>query len=323
MTRPVLLLTGRPPEATLAALEQAFETHRLWEANPEDAMLSGIAERVQAIGVFGKRPVNEALLSRFPKLAIVSNFGVGYDLVDAGWASKNGVVVTNTPDVLNDEVADTAVGLLIAAVREFGPAEAHVREGRWAKEGPYRLTSSLRGRTVGVVGMGRIGQVIAKRLQAFDLPIVYHSRKANPEVAFRHYPDLVAMARDVDTLIVIIPGGPSTAKLVNAEVLAALGSNGVVVNVARGTVIDEQALIAALRDGVILSAGLDVFEKEPEVPAELIALPNCVLLPHVGSASTATRQAMAQLVVDNLTAFAKGEPPLTPVAETPFAGWKG
>lgn len=322
MTKPVLLAIGRPPQGAFAALGETFTVERPFDAPDPEAALGAAANDVEAIAQFGKRPVDAALMARLPKLRIVANFGVGYDLVDAAHAGANGVIVTNTPDVLNEEVADTALGLLIATVREFGGAERWLREGRWAKEGPYRLTGSLRGRTVGIVGMGRIGKAIGRRIEAFGLPVVYHSRRPAEGVPYRHYPDLVAMARDVDTLVVIIPGGAATKELINAEVLAALGPDGVLVNVARGSVVDEPALIAALKDGTILGAGLDVFAQEPHVPAELVALPNCVLLPHVGSASVATRQAMAQLVIDNLAAYAAREAPLTPVEETPFSGWR-
>ncbi|GLK78903.1 2-hydroxyacid dehydrogenase [Methylopila turkensis] len=321
MSRPVLIATGRPPEEALEALERVFDVRRLWEAPSLDALLADGAGEAEAIASFGKRPVDADLLERLPRIRIVSHFGVGYDSVDAAFAARRGIVVTNTPDVLNEEVADTALGLLITTVREFAAAERWLREGRWSGEGPYRLTSSLRGRTVGVIGMGRIGRAIARRLDAFDLPVVYHSRRPQPDLAYRHYPDLVAMAREVDTLIAILPGGAETKGVINAEVFRALGPDGVLINVARGSVVDEPALIAALRDGVILAAGLDVFAQEPHVPEELIALPNAVLLPHVGSASVATRRAMADLVVANLEAYAAGEPPLTPVAETPFKGW--
>lgn len=316
-SRPRLLLTGRPPDDVRATLERTFRTVDL----QDDAALQREAAQIEAVAVFAKRPVDEALMARLPQLRIIANFGVGYDVVDARAAAKRGVVVTNTPHVLDDEVADTAVGLLIATVREFGAAERHLRAGRWASEGPFRLTSSLRGRTIGLVGMGRIGQAIARRLEGFALPVVYHSRRPNPAVAYPHHPDLTAMAAEVDTLIVIVPGGAATRNLVDAGVLAALGRDGVVINMARGTVIDEEALIAALRDGVIRAAGLDVYAHEPQVPAELIALENAVLLPHVGSASVATRRAMADLVVANLEAYAAGEPPLSPVEETPFRGW--
>ncbi|MFD1332213.1 2-hydroxyacid dehydrogenase [Methylopila musalis] len=316
-SRPDLLLVGRPADDLRAALGRSFRVTDL----ADEAAAARVGPEVEAIAAFGKGPVDDALMARLPRLRIVANFGVGYDGVDAAAAARRGIVVTNTPNVLDDEVADTAVGLLIATVREFGAAERHLRAGRWASEGPFRLTSSLRGRTVGLVGMGRIGQAIARRLEAFGLPVVYHSRRPNPDVPYAHYPDLAAMAAEVDTLVVIVPGGADTKNLIDARILAALGPDGVLVNMARGSVIDEDALIAALRDGVIRSAGLDVYAHEPHVPAALIALENAVLLPHVGSASVATRRAMADLVVANLEAYAAGEPPLSPVAETPFRGW--
>lgn len=316
-SRPRLLLTGRPPDDVRAALERTFGIVELWD----ESALERDGAKVEAVAMFGKRPVDEALMARLPRLRIIANFGVGYDAVDAEAAESRGVVVTNTPNVLDDEVADTAIGLMIATVREFGAAERYLRAGRWASEGPFRLTSSLRGRSIGLVGMGRIGQAIARRLEGFGLPVVYHSRRPNPAVPYPHYPELTAMAAEVDTLIVIVPGGAATRNLVDAGVLAALGPDSVVINMARGTVIDEPALIAALKNGVIHAAGLDVYAHEPQVPAELMALENTVLLPHVGSASVATRRAMADLVVANLEAYAAGEPPLSPVEETPFRGW--
>lgn len=260
------------------------------------------------------------MLARFPKLEIVASFGVGYDHVDSAWAAQHGVIVTNTPDVLTEEVADTALGLLIATLREFIRADKYVRAGRWQTQDYPLSTGSLRDRKVGMVGMGRIGQAIARRLDASLVPVVYHSRKPAPGVAYKHYPNLIEMAKEVDTLVVITPGGPTTAKLINAEVLDALGPRGVVINVARGSVIDEAALIEALKSGKILAAGLDVFAAEPTVPEELRAMDNVVLLPHIGSASVVTRNAMNQLVVDNLKAWFSGRPPLTPVAETPVKG---
>jgi lactate dehydrogenase-like 2-hydroxyacid dehydrogenase len=225
--------------------------------------------------------------------------------------------VTNTPDVLNEVVADTALGLLLCTVREFPQADRYLRTGAWMDK-PYRLTQgTLRDRTVGIVGMGRIGKAIAKRLDAFGVPVVYHAR--NPQdVTYKYYPKLLDMARDVDTLMIIVPGGAATLNMINAEVFKALGPRGVVINMARGTVIDEPALIEALKNRTIFSAGLDVFAKEPQVPKELIEMDHVVLLPHVGSASEHTREAMDQLVVDNILAWAAGKPPLTPVAETPY-----
>jgi lactate dehydrogenase-like 2-hydroxyacid dehydrogenase len=261
---------------------------------------------------------NRESLARFPKLEIIASFGVGYDHVDAAYAREHNIMVTNTPDVLTEEVADVAMGLLISTLREFVKADRYVRSGLWQTQNYPLSVGSLRDRKVGIVGMGRIGQAIARRIEASRVPVFYHSRKPAADVSYKHYPDLIEMAKAVDTLIVIVPGGASTNKMINAEVLKALGPRGVIVNVARGSVIDEQALMAALKSGTILAAGLDVFEKEPNVPDELKAMQNVVLLPHIGSASVVTRNAMDQLVVDNLKNWFAGKPPLTPVAETPI-----
>jgi len=256
-------------------------------------------------------------LSHLPKLEIVASFGVGYDNIDTAYAREHNIVVTNTPDVLTEEVADVTMGLLIATLREFIKADSFVRSGLW-QNGNYPLSvGSLRDRTVGLVGMGRIGQAIARRLDASRVPVVYHSRNPANGVSYKHYPDLIEMAKAVDTLVVIVPGGAATAKMINADVLKALGSRGVLINVARGSVVDEPALVEALKSGTILAAGLDVFAAEPDIPDELKAMQNVVLLPHIGSASVVTRNAMDQLVVDNLKTWFAGDPPLTPVPETP------
>ena len=266
-------------------------------------------------------PIDAAFMARFPKLEIVANLGVGYDNIDAKAAAARGIVVTNTPDVLTDETADTAMGLLLNAVREFPAAERWLRAGNWLEK-PFRLTASLRERTMGIVGLGRIGKAIAARAEAFGVKIVYHGRRPQPDVAYPYFDSLIGMAKSVDILMVVVPGGPETRNLIDAKVLAALGPNGILVNIARGTIVDEPALIHALKTGIILGAGLDVFAQEPKVPADLVALDNVVLLPHVGSASRHTRDLMNQLVVDNLFAWADGVPPPTPVAETPWTGWK-
>jgi lactate dehydrogenase-like 2-hydroxyacid dehydrogenase len=238
--------------------------------------------------------------------------------MDVAWAAGHGITLTNTPGVLNEEVADTALGLLLCTVRELPQAERYLRAGKWL-ERDYRLTpATLRGGTVGLIGMGRIGQAIARRLEAFQVTVVYHSRRPQAGVAYKHYSGLADMARDVDVLLAIVPGGPGTANIINAEVLDALGPQGIFINMARGSVVDDAALIKALREKRILSAGLDVYRNEPNVPKELLELDNVVLLPHLGSASVATRQAMDQLVIDNLLAWGAGKPPLTPVAETPW-----
>ena len=234
-------------------------------------------------------PVPGSLMARFPKLEILSSFGVGYDRIDVKWAAAHGVVVTNTPNVLNEEVADTALGLLLCTVREFPQADRFVRTGRWAEQGYPLSKATLRNRTVGIVGMGAIGQAIARRLEAFRVPLAYHTRQPHHELAYRYYPKLADMARDVDILLIVVPGGAATQNIINAQVLDALGPDGILINMARGSVVDEPALIEALREKRIMSAGLDVYAKEPEVPAQLIAMENVVLFPHLGTASVYPR----------------------------------
>jgi lactate dehydrogenase-like 2-hydroxyacid dehydrogenase len=315
-----VVLFGPAKPTIVKGLETACTVYKAADASDRDAFIakhSGVRAIACAQG-----QMSASLLERFPKLEIIASFGVGYDHVDAKYAAAHGIIVTNTPEVLTEEVADTALGLLLCTVRELPQAERHVRSGQWAKQNFPLSKATLRNRTVGIVGMGAIGQAIARRLDAFGVPVVYHTRKPRPDVSYRHYPKLTDMARDVDTLLVIVPGGASTANMINAEVLDALGPNGIVINMARGSVVDEQALIKALKDKRILAAGLDVYAKEPEVPQELIDLDNVVLLPHVGSASVHTRQKMDQLVADNILAWAAGKPPLTPVPETPWRAWK-
>ena len=318
--RPEVLLIG-PLRPVLAKGLTEFTVHSLAGATDRDALLASIAH-LRAMAVSAPvLPIDDALLTRLPKLEIISSFGVGYDHIDAAAAAKRGIVVTHTPDVLTEEVADTAIGLLLCTVRELPQGERHVRAGKWPK-GNYPLSrATLRNRTVGLVGMGRIGLAIARRLEAFGVPIVYHTRQPRPELAYRHYPQLIDMARAVDTLVVIVPGGPATRNMIDAPVLEALGPDGILINVARGSVVDEDALIAALRERKIMAAGLDVFVNEPEVPEELLTMENVVLLPHLGSASVFTREKMDQLLVDNIRAWAAGQPPLTPVPETPWRSW--
>ncbi|MBX9591629.1 MAG: 2-hydroxyacid dehydrogenase [Hyphomonadaceae bacterium] len=324
MSKPALLMTGPMMPLIMDGCDDAFAVHRLWEAGDRERLLKEVAPDIRAICTGGHTGVrtDDALMGRFPSLKIVGNFGVGYDSVDVAAAARRGVVVTNTPDVLTEEVADTALGLLLNTVREFYQAEKWLRDGRWVKEGDYRLTpASLRDRAVGIAGLGRIGKAIGRRLEAFGLPVSYFGRRQQPDVAYKFYSDLVAMARDVDTLIVVTPGGTGTQNLINAAVLKALGPRGILINMSRGSVVDEQALIEALGKRTILAAGLDVFQGEPQVNPALLALGNLTAFPHVGSASQHTRNRMGQLVVDNLAAFAHGKPPVTPVLETPFKGW--
>ncbi|MBN9530048.1 MAG: 2-hydroxyacid dehydrogenase [Alphaproteobacteria bacterium] len=295
-------------------LARRFPLSRLWEESDRDAFLDRIGPRIR--GVVAGGPVDADLIARLPALEIVSNFGVGYDGVDTAACAAAGVVVTNTPDELTDEVADLALGLLLATVRELPQADRYVRAGRWL-ERPYPLTATLRGRRLGILGLGRIGRAIAGRAAAFGLAIAYHGRSRQPDVPYDYHETPADLARAVDILMVVAPGGAGTRHIVNAEVLEALGPDGVLINVARGSLVDETALITALEAGTIRAAGLDVFADEPRVPERLIARDNVVLLPHVGSASVHTRNAMAQLVVDNLMSWFDGRGPLTPVPETP------
>lgn len=314
-----VLLLGPAKKLILDGLSAAFDVHHFGDPKTlDDATVQRLGPTVRGIAVSGPPGgVTADLMQRLPKLEFISSFGVGYDNVDARHAGTHGITVTNTPDVLNEEVADTAIGLLLSTVREFPQAERYLRSGQWVN-GDYRLSQSLRDRTVGIVGLGRIGKAIARRLDAMRVPVVYHSRRAHADVSYWYYPKLLEMARDVDVLLVITPGGAETRHLINAEVLDALGPNGILINMSRGSVVDEQALIKALQERRILTAGLDVFANEPHVPKELIAMDHIVLFPHLGSSSQHTRRTMEQLVVDNLLAWNAGKPPLTPVPETPW-----
>ena len=295
----------------VAATFQIIET-----ASSDPALITPeIAARVR--GIASMTTISATLMRKLPNLEIVANFGVGYDAIDASHAGGSGIMVTNTPDVLTEEVADTTLGLLLNTIREFSASERYLREGRWVSEGNYRLTPlTLRGRTVGIFGMGRIGKAIAKRLEAFGVAVAYHNRRQDLELAYAYHPTLRALAAAVDTLIVVVPGGEATRDAVNADVLQALGKDGVLINIGRGSTVDELAVAAALKQGTIAAAGLDVFKDEPHVPQALISAPNCVLLPHVGSASVHTRMAMADLCVDNLVSWFSGKGALTPVPET-------
>ena len=313
-----LLIYGPSKPIVENGFSDQFVLHSFETKHDLERLQPAIAAKIRGAAItYNTVRGDAATLALFPKLEILSSFGVGYDHVDANYARDHNIMVTNTPDVLTEEVADIAMGLLIATLREFVKADRYLRSGLWTTQNFPLSVGSLRGRKVGMVGMGRIGQAIARRLDASLVPVVYHTRNPAPGLSYQHYPNLIEMAKAVDTLVVIVPGGPSTAKMINAEVMQALGPRGVIINVARGTVVDEQAMIAALKSGTILAAGLDVFEKEPNVPDELKAMQNVVLLPHIGSASVVTRNAMDQLVVDNLKAWFAGKPPLTPVAETP------
>src|SRR5438034_2087328 len=306
-----VLLIGPPKPVIVNGLAGAFNLVKFPDAKDRDKFFAESAPRVRGMAVAAtEERVDGAFMTRFPRLEIVSSFGVGYDHVDANWAGAHGITVTNTPDVLTEEVADTALGLLLCTAREFPQAERYVRAGKWPQKNYPLSKATLRDRTVGMVGMGRIGQAIARRLDAMQVPVVYHSRRPAAGVSYRYYSKLIDMARDVDVLMVITPGGAETKNLINAEVLAALGPDGILINMSRGSVVDEPALIKALEDKTILSAGLDVFALDPEVPAGLRAMDHVVLFPHLGSASVTTREKMDELLVDNLLAWGAGRPAL-------------
>ncbi|MEH3116300.1 MAG: 2-hydroxyacid dehydrogenase [Methylorubrum populi] len=317
-TPEILLIRQTRPDVT-GRLAERFRLHRLEEAPDREAFLDGVGPRVRALAVGAMSPIDARLFDRLPRLELVASFGVGYDTIDAAEAARRGIVVTNTPDVLSDEVADLALGLLLATLRRIPQADRYLRAGHWPK-GSFPLTTSLRERRVGLLGLGRIGRAIARRLEGFGVRIAYHGRTPQGDVPYAYHDSPRGLAAAVDVLIVAAPGGPGTRGLVDAAVLAALGPEGIVVNIARGSVIDEAALIAALKAGTIHGAGLDVFANEPHVPQELIALDQTVLLPHVGSGSHHTRDAMGRLMTDNVLSWFDGKGPVTPVPETPWNG---
>jgi lactate dehydrogenase-like 2-hydroxyacid dehydrogenase len=311
--KPDIILTGKGHAGTQATLDAEFATHRLFEAADKDAFLKDCAPKVRALATFGPMPVNGALMDKLPKLELIANFGVGVDAINLDDAKKRNIIVTNTPDVLNECVADTALALVMNTLRRFPQSEVHLRAGNWATKGPYPLTTSLGGKTLGILGLGRIGEAIAKRAMACGMKIRYHNRRQK-DVAFPYDPDPVTLAKNSDVVMVVTPGGAETNKLVNAQVLDALGPQGFIVNIARGSVIDEPVLLRYLQEKKIAGAGLDVFVDEPRVPPEFFTLENAVLFPHVGSATQETRKAMGDLQIENLRLHFAGKPVKTPVA---------
>jgi lactate dehydrogenase-like 2-hydroxyacid dehydrogenase len=310
---PVLAATKLSPLYT-ALLEKSYQLHdRLHET--DQAAFARVAPGIRAVAASGESRVGAELIAQLPALEIISVMGVGYDGIDVAAAKARGVVVTHTPDVLNDDVADLAIGLMLCAARQLPAADRYVRAGDWETHGPMPLQRKMSGGRLGIVGMGRIGQAIARRAEAFGMSIAYTARSAREGLPYRFVPSVLALAAESEFLVVITPGGAGTRHLVNADVLKALGRMGILVNVARGSVVDETALIEALEQGVIGGAALDVFADEPRVPARLKALPHVVLVPHIGSATTATRQAMADLAFANLQARFAGQPLPTPVPE--------
>ncbi|HUP31071.1 MAG TPA: 2-hydroxyacid dehydrogenase [Usitatibacter sp.] len=307
-----IIITGPMYPPTLAELEQTYQAHRLWTAADKPGLLASVAERITAVASSNSGGIDAATIGKLPKLKVISHFGVGYDTVDVNAARSRGVAVTNTPDVLTDEVADLAVGLLLATIRRIPQGDRYVREGKWLK-GAMALTESLQGKTVGIIGMGRIGRAIARRVEAFGVKIAYQGPSQKRDVTWPYFADPEALARDCDVVIAACPGGEATRGLVSRAVIEAIGPKGFLVNIARGSVVDEPALIEALQQNRIAGAGLDVFVDEPRVPEAFMSMENVVLQPHVASATHPTRKAMGQLVIDNLAAHFAGKALLTPV----------
>lgn len=310
--KPEILMMGPMMPHVEAALDESYTVHRLFKADNKDALLAEAGPRIRGIATDGGLGASADLMGKLPALEIVSCYGVGVDAIDLGHAKSQGVTVTNTPDVLNDDVANLAVALVLATSRTLVANDSYVRQGRWQSKGAPPLARSIRGAKIGILGLGRIGKDIAGKMQVFGCEIAYHGR-SKQDVPYEYFDNLTDMARAVDYLIAICPGGPSTNKIVNAEVLEALGKDGTFINVARGSVHDETALVSALYNGTLGAAGLDVFENEPGVPEALLTMDNVVLQPHQGSGTVETRRAMGDLVIENLRRHFKGEPVKTPV----------
>ncbi|QNB08997.1 2-hydroxyacid dehydrogenase [Herbaspirillum frisingense] len=311
--RPTILIVARLPQHLLDLLQQNFTCHNLVLDQLSDDQLAAIAPQVRGIAANGEAKVGREFMARFPALEIVSVFGVGYDGVDVPAARERGIHVTHTPDVLTDDVADMAIALMLAVARNVVRADRFARSGEW-KNGPFPFTTKVSGARLGIVGLGRIGEAIARRAAGFDMEIAYHNR-SRKDVPYTYFGDIKSLAAAVDFLVMITPGGAGTRALVNADVLEALGPKGFLINVARGSVVDETALIAALKAGTIAGAGLDVFENEPNIPADLAAQENVVLTPHMASGTLVTRTAMADLAFNNLQAHFSGKPVITPVPD--------
>ena len=311
-TRPHVLSVARLSPLLVPQLQAAFESHVMPDL--DEAVFLSFAPHIRGIAASGDSKVPAALIEQLPALEVISVMGVGYDGVDVAAAKARGIMVTHTPNVLNDDVADLALGLMLSASRQLPAADRFVRSGLWL-QGNMPLARKMSGARLGIVGMGRIGQAIAQRALGFNMGIAYTARSAKLALPYAYHPSAEALAANVDFLVVITPGGAGTRHLINAAVLKALGPKGFLVNVARGSVVDEQALVEALEAGTIAGAGLDVFEDEPRVPQRLLDLHKVVLTPHIGSATAATRQAMADLAFNNLAAHLGGRPVLTPVPE--------
>jgi hydroxypyruvate reductase len=311
--KPVVLSLGVFPPATMSALAELFELHHFTiYPLPEGTLSPDLKARIRAIATEANRGATRDLIASLPRLEIISCFGVGVDGIDLAAARERAIPVTNTPSVMVDECADLAIGMMLASARQIVDADRYVRSGEWLK-GPIRLGRSVGGKTIGVVGLGGIGRAIADRAQAFRMNVLWHGPRPKPGIPYEYIPDLIELARRSDFLMVACKGGEATRGLISASVIDALGPQGTLINIARGSVVDEGAMIERLRDGRLGFAALDVFQNAPRIAPDLLALPNVLLQPHHGSATVETRTAIGQLMIDNLTAHFAGRKLPTPV----------
>ena len=306
-----ILIMSLFPTKIINLFDETFNTFKSYEQENPEKFIENLRDKIDAIAVMGGTKVSSELIRKLPNLKIIANYGVGFDTVDVEQASLSNVKVTNTPNVLNDEVADTAIALTLCVYKNIALANKFLLEKKWLKS-EYPLSKKFSGTKFGILGMGRIGKTIAKRIEAFNCEICYHSRNEK-NMKYKYFPKLEELAEYVDTLCVITPGGEETKHLVNSSVLQKLGKNGFLINIARGTVIDQKALIYALQNNIIRGAGLDVFENEPNVPDDLINLNNVILTPHIGSATVETRYDMGKLVYDNIMKMLTTNTTISPV----------
>lgn len=313
--RPTLLISHNFHPETIARLDERYDTHKLWLLSPDEQqrLIEQVAPTCEAVA--SASWATNPLIYTLPRLRLISCFGVGVDGVDFDITHERGIQVTNTPTVLNDAVADLAMGLVLATSRNLLAADQYVRTGQWL-EAPFPIARNLTGKTLGIIGLGAIGEEIAVRAEAFKMKVAYHNRRPK-RLPFDYYDSLTSLARASDFLLSMLPGTPDTKRILDAEVFRALGPEGVFINVGRGSTVDENALVEALQQGTIAGAGLDVYANEPHVPEALLPMTNVVLFPHIGSSTAETRRAMGQLVLDNLAAYFSDRPLLTPVQPQP------
>ncbi len=308
-----LLIVGQHLEPIISRLPPGVSTHCFWKETDQKDFFREAGPRIRIIATDAFTGASAGLMAALPNLEVVVNFGVGYDTIDTQFAKDHGITITNTPDVLNDDVADLAIGLMLAVCRRICVADRFVRDGLWREKNLFPLSTKMSGKHLGILGLGRIGMAVVKRAAAFDMPISYHSRHRRTDVDYEYYDSPITLAEAVDLLVVLVPETDATRGMVNASVMEALGPDGILINIARGPIVDEPALVKALQDGALGGAGLDVFAKEPHVPEELLTMENVVLQPHLGSATRDTRFAMAALVIQNIAAYFNGQPLVTPV----------